>query len=240
MAKQAKQQNAASGGQGRVFTYDDLRALAAKGEAYMCISGKVYDVTDFAKRHPGGDIIYNAVGIDATILFETHHSMVPDLQKLRATLDKFCVGTLKDFHPVARFDTPFAKALLARCRAHVHKRVAETWWIGRRWDALSSLSLAVFFLAFFGLVYLVATTGSLLACSALSVVMAVGHLAGHAANHYSVSEYSWVNKCISKFCTNTWGLREQYWTFSHLLSHHCYNYAERVSRACRLSVLPAY
>lgn len=63
--------------------------------------------------------------------------------------------------------------------------------------------------------------------SLLSLVMAIGHLAGHAGNHHSLSEYSFVNKAISKFCTNTWGLREQYWTFSHLISHHCYNYADR-------------
>ena len=34
----------------------------------------MYDITDFAKSHPGGtQLLALAVGRDATILFESHH-----------------------------------------------------------------------------------------------------------------------------------------------------------------------
>jgi cytochrome b involved in lipid metabolism len=35
----------------------------------MCIAGKVYDVTEYAKRHPGGNVIYQGAGKDATLIF---------------------------------------------------------------------------------------------------------------------------------------------------------------------------
>lgn len=61
----------------------------------------------------------------------------------------------------------------------------------------------------------------------LGFVMSIGHLGGHAGNHWSLSEYDWVNKLISMTCTSLWGLREKNWEFSHLISHHCYNYTDR-------------
>lgn len=70
-------------------------------------------------------------------------------------------------------------------------------------------------------------TGSLWVCPFLSMIMAIGHLAGHAGNHWSLSSGDFVNKYTSLLCTCLWGLREKYWEFSHLISHHCYNYTER-------------
>ena len=41
---------------------------------YTRIRGVVYDVTDFASRHPGGaQLLSLCVGRDATILVESHH-----------------------------------------------------------------------------------------------------------------------------------------------------------------------
>lgn len=35
----------------------------------MAIEGKVYDVTSYVSRHPGGKAILNGCGKDATVLF---------------------------------------------------------------------------------------------------------------------------------------------------------------------------
>lgn len=44
------------------------RQAAEAGEKPLLvgIKGQYYDITEFAKRHPGGDIIYDWVGGDAT------------------------------------------------------------------------------------------------------------------------------------------------------------------------------
>ena len=39
----------------------ELAQHAGAGDCWMAIHGKVYDLTEFAKRHPGGDLI-NTIG----------------------------------------------------------------------------------------------------------------------------------------------------------------------------------
>ena len=54
---------------------------------YTRIRGVVYDVTDFASRHPGGaQLLSLCVGRDATILVESHHLRPEVVQKYLKTL----------------------------------------------------------------------------------------------------------------------------------------------------------
>jgi cytochrome b involved in lipid metabolism len=39
------------------------------GDCWMCIQGIVYDITDYVAKHPGGKIIMEGAGKDATNLF---------------------------------------------------------------------------------------------------------------------------------------------------------------------------
>lgn len=49
----------------------------------------MYDITDFAKSHPGGaQLLALAVGRDATILFESHHVRPEVTAKMLKTLPK--------------------------------------------------------------------------------------------------------------------------------------------------------
>ena len=38
----------------------------------MCVQGVVYDITDYIAKHPGGKIIMEGAGKDATNLFSSH------------------------------------------------------------------------------------------------------------------------------------------------------------------------
>ena len=50
----------------------------------------MYDVTEFRKRHPGGeDVLLVAAGRDATQVFETYHPL-----RIHELLGKFQVGEL--------------------------------------------------------------------------------------------------------------------------------------------------
>ena len=61
----------------------------------MIINRKVYDVTNYVNGHPGGDIITEGCGTDATTLFETQgdegegHSSVA-----KSLLQSFYIGEL--------------------------------------------------------------------------------------------------------------------------------------------------
>ena len=56
-------------GQLRVVTQSELRGHSDRGDAWIAIRGKVYDITEYAKRHPGGSIILRSAGKDGTNQF---------------------------------------------------------------------------------------------------------------------------------------------------------------------------
>jgi acyl-lipid (8-3)-desaturase len=56
------------------FTWQEVAKHNIRESAWVIVHGKVYDVTDWVKKHPGGkDVILLAAGRDATQIFETYH-----------------------------------------------------------------------------------------------------------------------------------------------------------------------
>lgn len=209
----------------RKFTYSQIRQSKIDNNEelqLLAIHGSVYNLPpSFLKSHPGGAVIQTAIGRDATTLFETHHTLVPaGISSVKAILQKFKVGIVEDYTPIADFETPFAKALIERVRKVVGNKP-------RRDSFYATSSVLFFYCTFTVLVVLAFRTQSLIIAALLGAIMSVGHVCGHAGNHWSLSSSDWVNKFISVTCTNLWGLREKYWEFSHLISHHCYNYTDK-------------
>ncbi|KAI9199497.1 delta5 fatty acid desaturase [Polychytrium aggregatum] len=72
------------------FTSEQLAAHNTDASLWVAIRGMVYDVTQFANRHPGGkDMLRIAAGRDATQMFEMYHPL--ETSKL---LSKFRIGRL--------------------------------------------------------------------------------------------------------------------------------------------------
>ena len=201
------------------YTYEDLRKEMAAGKQWCAIHGKVYDITAFIPTHPGGSIIRTSIGRDATILYETHHNLL-DVSKINLILDKYLIGEIADYQPVAKFDSEFAKTMLARCREAIKG-------MPHRQSMYSTSSLVAFVVVTAIFIYFSFTTGSLLLTPFVALLLSFGHLAGHAGNHWSLFEYDFLNRMVSVCCTNLWGLYEKNWEFSHVISHHCYNYTDR-------------
>lgn len=202
------------------YTFEDIREHRTVEDGWIAIHGKVYDVTKFIQRHPGGRVIRTALGRDGSALFETHHNLVNDMGSIHKIMQKMQIGVLKNYKPIAKFDSPFALKMLERVKAHIGERSKRDSFYGYS-------ALFFFYISFFFLVFLAFKTGSLWVSLGLGIIMSVGHLAGHAGNHWSLSSVDSVNRITSMLCTSLWGLREKYWEFSHLISHHCYNYTER-------------
>ncbi|CAN8076643.1 unnamed protein product [Agarophyton chilense] len=83
----------------RRITWSELARHNTMEDAWIAIKGRVYDVTDFAKRHPGGDIIFTAAGTDATDVYSGFHAST-DAWRL---LPPLCVGQI-DFTTENRLD----------------------------------------------------------------------------------------------------------------------------------------
>lgn len=76
----------------------------------------MYDVTEFRKRHPGGeDTLLVAAGRDATQVFETYHPL-----RIHQLLEKYKVGVLtSDELPTFPEPSPFFVALKEVCQTSI-------------------------------------------------------------------------------------------------------------------------
>lgn len=61
-------------------------------DAWLLIHGKVYDVTQWQHKHPGGDIIILGSGTDSTAMFEMYHPNGVH----SAILEKYCIGSIDE------------------------------------------------------------------------------------------------------------------------------------------------
>jgi cytochrome b involved in lipid metabolism len=51
------------------YSLADVAEHATEANCWMAIEGKVYNVTEFVSKHPGGKAILGGCGKDATVLF---------------------------------------------------------------------------------------------------------------------------------------------------------------------------
>eukprot|EP00121_Abeoforma_whisleri_P014444 Awhi_evm1s13320 len=59
--------------QEKEYTLSEVKQHNSPDDAWVSIKGEVYDITDFAKKHPGGDVILLGAGKDANVLYKTYH-----------------------------------------------------------------------------------------------------------------------------------------------------------------------
>lgn len=63
---------------------------------WLVIEGNVYDVTEYARHHPGGNAILQGCGKDATQLFNNRPGTgTPHSQKARKQLPSYQIGEIK-------------------------------------------------------------------------------------------------------------------------------------------------
>ncbi|KAH7301141.1 hypothetical protein KP509_23G014300 [Ceratopteris richardii] len=75
---------------GTIFTPEEVLSHNTPEDCWLIIHGKVYDVTSWVPRHPGGSLIYVNVGKDSTQLFDSYHPL-----HVRKLLERYCIGSLK-------------------------------------------------------------------------------------------------------------------------------------------------
>ena len=77
------------------FEASEVAAHNTKNDLFVIIHGKVYDITDYVRDHPGGaDLLVDVAGTDATVAFED----VGHSEDASEILDTYLVGNIKDAH----------------------------------------------------------------------------------------------------------------------------------------------
>lgn len=72
------------------YSLDELAKHASPTDCWVAANGKVYDVSSFVDKHPGGDKILNGCGKDMTEFFNTKHA-----KQSKESLPAFYIGDLK-------------------------------------------------------------------------------------------------------------------------------------------------
>ncbi|XP_005090573.1 acyl-CoA (8-3)-desaturase isoform X1 [Aplysia californica] len=76
------------------FTWDEVREKTTKECRWLVIDGEVYNITSWARRHPGGTkVIGHYAGQDATDAFKAFHN---DLNFVKKYMKAIHIGTLKE------------------------------------------------------------------------------------------------------------------------------------------------
>lgn len=93
-AKPTMVSESASGGDKTVtYTLTEVQKHATKGDCWMIMDSVVYDMSSY-KTHPGGEIIWNGCGKDATALFETRPDGSSHSDRARTKREEFKIGIL--------------------------------------------------------------------------------------------------------------------------------------------------
>lgn len=72
------------------YTWSEIEKHNTVDDCWTVIRGNVYDITDYAKVHHGGDIIYKYAGKTADDVFECYHYQ----SRYRRMMSKYKIGRL--------------------------------------------------------------------------------------------------------------------------------------------------
>lgn len=76
----------------QTYTLQDIAAHNTAADCWFAINGKVYGVSSFIAKHPGGEAILKGCGLDATEMFEG----IPHSEKAVGLLENYYLGDLGD------------------------------------------------------------------------------------------------------------------------------------------------
>ncbi|XP_061891394.1 acyl-CoA 6-desaturase isoform X2 [Entelurus aequoreus] len=80
-----------------VYTWEDVQRHCSRNDQWLVIDQKVYNITKWAERHPGGfRVIHHYAGEDATEAFTAFH---PDKKFVQLFLKPLLIGELVETEP---------------------------------------------------------------------------------------------------------------------------------------------
>lgn len=101
------------------FTWQEVAKHNSAESAWVIVRGRVYDVTGFLDKHPGGrEMLLLAAGRECTDLFEMYHALVDKPEKYLASYDIGAAVGPPEFTPFPEDTTGFWDTLKSRVKAH--------------------------------------------------------------------------------------------------------------------------
>ena len=198
------------------ITVEELAAHNKHDDAWLAIHGKVYDVSEWAKTHPGGDIILLGGRTNAAVMFEMYHPR--DVSS--AILEKYCVGEMKEGSFESYYDWEsdvFYKTLKTRVVDALNSAGIKNWH-----DSPTMYLKTIFILSGFVTSLMMVWGGSFLGAAFLGLFSScVGTCIMHDGCHGAYSRHTWINR-LAAWGMDMIGASTFVWEFHHNTGHHAF------------------
>lgn len=205
------------------FTWEELSSLNTQQNAHVAVREKVYDVSKFLDRHPGGkDILLMAAGRDVTAVFESYHAFSDSAKKV---LEKYYVGDLIS-NELPTF--PELGEFFQTTRDRVKKYFKDTnqdpkfsGWMWLRYIGIPTVLLLMWSAQVFWLSH-----NFFLSCVAAAFMgwmcALIGLVNNHDSSHCAVTHHPTLWRVIGHIHDFLNGASFYVWIYQHTLGHHPY------------------
>ena len=214
------------------ITAEELRMLNTPNNAAIAYRGKVYDVTGFLSKHPGGrEQLLLAAGRDVTYFFDSYHSK--ETRKLVARKCMYIGEMEESVSSPPKYSEPdnFYMALEGRVKSYfklnnLDPKIHVQFFCASIAIVLSTLALWYMTILSVYRGYSLAI-GSILAlvsgfCSALVAFNS------HDISHFSWTHKPWVWKVMSNIYCSVHGISAHVWYYQHMVGHHVHPNHDRL------------
>nr|AAQ10731.1 delta-6-fatty acid desaturase [Anemone leveillei] len=200
----------------RSISSDDLRSHNKPGDVWISIQGKIYDVTEWGKDHPGGEgPLLNLAGQDVTDAFVAFHP-----GSAWKNLDKFHIGYLQDY-VVSDVSKDYRKLVSEFSKAGLYEKKGHGHLI-----RLLVMSL-VFIASVSGVVLSDKTSVHVGSAVLLAVIWMQFGFIGHDSGHYNIMTSPELNRYMQIFSVNVVsGVSVGWWKRYHNAHHIAVNSLE--------------
>lgn len=186
------------------------------------INGKIYDLTNFLDKHPGGRKILEVCegNHDLTPSFESYHAMC-DMNKIKKIMEKYEISTCEP--SIFTFDeNGFYKTLQKRVNDTFYKKNYKVEY----WGILKSLLQFSIFVFFFFNSFYVHSNNMIYRCFSSGIsghfIIQVGFCVMHDASHFAVSNKSYINEFLCNSVNAIFLWDGPLWLQHHAFRHHAF------------------
>lgn len=213
------------------ITTEELKKLNTWKNAAIAYRGKVYDVTGFLEKHPGGsEQLLLAAGRDVTYFFDSYHAT--EIRKLVAQKCK-CIGEMESVRSPPKYleDDYFYMTLKERVKKYfkandLDPKIHVPFFCASTAVILSTL--AVWYMA----VLSIYNEYSLVISSLLALLSGFGYALvsfhSHDISHFAWTHRPWIWKVLSNIYCSVHGVSAYIWYFQHLVGHHVHPNHDRL------------
>eukprot|EP00210_Caulerpa_lentillifera_P002906 g2774.t1 len=205
------------------YSYDEIKLHNKATDCWLVIDDKVYDVTSFVEKHPGGNMIFLNAGRESTYLFKSYHP-----KYVNELLPKYLIGEVQDTDP---FRVKYANEEEDLKQYYAIKAAVHEYFKERKKDpricpamyVKTVLILVAYLLSFYAMHFYFEQFWSSCFCAFLMGFFAaeIGVSVQHDANHGSYHKNPKINKYVG-LTLDFAGASSFIWKQQHVFGHHVY------------------